>query len=156
MIRYLLTVTLLAGLSGPALAESCPVPQGWAKPARHVAARTPNLRFALKPNSSAQLQLHPEPGVAVPLKKERAKQPREFAGLAALEVLKAGKLEVALSGRAYVDLVRDGRALESTAHGHKNCTGVAKTVAFDVKPGRYLVQIADAKLRTIKVGFRTP
>ncbi len=143
---------MLLGAS-PALAQPCAAPAGWAKPARHVAARTPNLRFGLKPNGSAQLQLHAEPAVAVPIKKERAKQPREFAGLAALDVTKAGKLDVSLSDRAYVDLIRDGRALPSSRHGHGKCPGVAKTVTFDVKPGRYLVQIADAQVRSVRVGF---
>lgn len=151
MFSYTLIAALLAG--APAPAQSCSLPQGWTKPARHVAARTPNLRFALKTNSSSQLQLHPEPAVAVPLKKDRAKQPGEFAGLAALEVTKAGRLEVTLSDRAYVDLIRDGRALDSTAHGHGKCPGVAKAVMFDVTPGRYIVQIADSRSRSVRIGF---
>lgn len=153
MIRCIFLVAALLSGSAPALAQPCAAPAGWATPARHIAARTPNLRFGLKPNGSTQLQLHAEPSVAVPIKKDRAKQPREFAGLAALDVAKAGKLEVALSDRAYVDLVRDGRALPSSMHGHGKCPGVAKTVTFDVKPGRYLVQIADAKVRSVRVGF---
>ena len=152
MIRYMIAATALT--SGvPIAAQSCATPPGWAKPARHVAAKAPTLRFALRSGSSAQLQLHAEPMVTVPLKKDRARQPREFAGLAALNVAKAGKLEVALSDRAYIDLIRDGRALTSNMHGHKGCRGVAKTLDFDVKPGLYLVQIADARVRSIRVGF---
>lgn len=152
MIRRFVAIALLMA-GTPALAQSCPVPPGWTSPVRHVAARTANLRFALKPNGSAQLQLHPEPAVAVPLKKERAKQPRQFAGLAALDVAKAGKLEVSLSDRAYVDLIRDGRALESTAHGHRGCRGLAKSVSFDVRPGRYIVQIVNSPAKTVRIGF---
>jgi hypothetical protein len=152
MIRSLTVAALLLGAT-PAAAQSCPTPGGWAKPARHVAARTPNLRFALKPNSSAQLQLHAEPAVTLAASKERGGQRAEFAGLAAIDVAKAGKLEVALSDRAYVDLVRDGRALDPTAHGRRQCGGVFKAVMFDVQPGRYLVQIADAKVRSIRMAF---
>ncbi len=152
MIRHVFVVALITAAT-PTLAQNCPRPQGWDKPARHVAARAPNLRFALKPNSSAQLQLHPEPAVVVPLKKDRARQPREYAGLAALDVAKAGKLEVTLSDRAYVDLIRDGRTLNSTAHGHKGCGGMAKSVGFDVIPGRYLVQIVDSPARSVRIGF---
>ncbi len=152
MIR-MLSISALLLCATPALAQPCAAPAGWAKPARHVAARNANLRFGLKPNSSAQLQLHAEPSVAVPIKQDRAKQTREFAGLAALDVVKAGKLDVSLSDRAYVDLVRDGRAVASSMHGHGKCAGIAKTVTFDVKPGRYIVQIADAKVRSVRVGF---
>ncbi|MEN3951726.1 homogentisate 1,2-dioxygenase [Iodidimonas sp. SYSU 1G8] len=64
-------------------------------------------------------------------------------GLLALDVTDAGTYQVALGGKAWVDVIRDGRAIPSTTHGHgPDCSGIAKIVDFPLEPGRYLVQIA--------------
>jgi hypothetical protein len=56
------------------------------------------------------------------------------------------------SSKAYVDLVRDGRTLQSVDHRRANCNGVFKVVTFDVEPGRYIVQVADAQARNLRLG----
>jgi hypothetical protein len=151
-MRTSVIVALLVALSGQAAAQTCPAPEGWAKPARHVAAENPRMRFALEPNSSAQLELHVQRSVVLATKQGKPGWMNRFAGLAAIDVKKAGKLDVALSSRAYVDLVRDGRTLQSVDHRRANCSGVSKVVTFDVEPGRYIVQIADSQARSIRLG----
>ncbi len=43
---------------------------------------------------------------------------------------------------AWIDVVRDGKPLESIAHGHgPACSGIRKIVDFALQPGRYLVSI---------------
>lgn len=151
-MRSLIIASLLLAWGGQAAAQTCPTPEGWTTPSRHVSAKNPRLRFALEPDSSAQLELHVQRSVVLATKEGKPGWMDRFAGLAAVDVQKAGKLDVALSSRAYVDLVRDGRTLQSVEHRRVNCNGVFKVVTFDVEPGRYIVQVADSQARAIKVG----
>lgn len=152
MYRRFLAAALLAGLGGEALAQQqCPQPEGWAKPARHAAARLPRFRFALKTNSSSQLDLLVQRSVVLATKEGKSGWMDRFAGLAAIDVEKSGKLDVLLSNRAYVDLVKDGTTLRSTDLRRLNCNGIAKSVTFDVQPGRHVLQITGSQSRTIRV-----
>jgi hypothetical protein len=150
-MRYAIAAVLLLAGSSPVLAQNCPEPVGWAAPARHVAAKNPRLRFALEPDSSAQLQLHVQRSVVLATKEGKPGWMDRFAGLAAVDVTKPGKLDVLLSQRAYADLVRDGRTLESKAHRRANCGGIYKIVTFDVEPGRYILQLTGSQARSIRV-----
>lgn len=74
----------------------------------------------------------------------------KFGGMIPIDVKKPGRLVVALDAGAWIDLVRDGAALKSAAHNHgPPCTGIRKLVEFDVKPGRYLLQIVNAPTASI-------
>jgi hypothetical protein len=65
-----------------------------------------------------------------------------YGGLIGVTVAQPGSYRVALSSGAWIDLVRDGKAVTSTAHGHgPACTGVLKMVDFPLTPGRYTLQI---------------
>ncbi|WP_337186860.1 homogentisate 1,2-dioxygenase [Phenylobacterium sp.] len=93
----------------------------------HAAAatlpRTPEVTYALRPE---------KPGGSV-----------SYGGLFAFDVPKAGTYIVALSTGAWIDVVRDGKAVESTAHGRgPACTGIRKMVTFPLEPGRHVIQIA--------------
>ncbi len=123
-MRMLIMVALLTGLSGQAWAQDCPSPEGWTKPARHVAAKNPRMRFALEPNSSAQLDLHVQRSVQLATKEGKQGWANSYAGLAAIDVERAGKLDVLLSSRAYVDLVQDGKTLTSSDTRRANCRGI--------------------------------
>lgn len=147
------TVAVLALLVGtPALSQTCPSPAGWAKPTRHLAARAPEMKFALPTGTSHDIGLLPARAVKLASKTERKPKPGSTAGLAALNVTTAGKLDVILSTATYVDLVRDGRVLKSTGHSDfKSCPGLRKSVSFDVVPGRYIVQLTDAPGQRVRI-----
>jgi hypothetical protein len=73
-----------------------------------------------------------------------------YGGFYALRVAKAGRYRIALGQRAWIDVVRGGARLESIAHRHgPACSGIAKIVAFDLKPGRHWIQLSDARAPTI-------
>lgn len=150
-MRMMIVAALSLALGGPVSAQTCVRPSGWAKPERHAAARLPGFRFALKPDTSHLLQLHPQLSVVLPVKPPKPARRGRHAGLAALDVAKAGKLDVLLSDRAYVDLVRSGKALRSTAHDRLGCGGIFKRVSFDVQPGRYIVQLTDSEAKSIRI-----
>jgi hypothetical protein len=147
------TIAVLALLvATPVFAQTCPSPAGWAKPVRHLAARAPDMKFALATGVSTQLELRAGKDVKLAAKTDRKPKQRTSAGLAALDVAKAGKLDVILSNATYVDLVRDGRVLKSASFAMpKNCPGIRKSVTFGVVPGRYIVQLTDAPVRTVKM-----
>jgi hypothetical protein len=147
------TIAILALLvATPAFGQSCPSPTGWAKPARHLAARAPVMKFALATGTSNEIGLLSAKSVKLAVKGDRSPKPGSTAGLAALDVAKAGKLDVILSNATYVDLVRDGRILKSTGHtDFKTCPSLRKSVAFDVVPGRYIVQLTNAQDKSVKM-----
>lgn len=73
-----------------------------------------------------------------------------FAGLAAFEVAKAGRVRVALDQGAWVDVVQGGAPVKSVSHGHgPACSGIRKIVGFDLAPGRYVLQIVKAPSATV-------
>lgn len=147
------TVAVLALLvATPAFAQTCPSPSGWAKPTRHLAARVPEMKFALATGTSTEIGLLPAKDLKLAVAGQRPPRPGSTAGLAALDVGKPGKLDVLLSNAAYVDLVRDGRTLKSSAHtDFKTCPGLRKSVSFDVVPGRYIVQLTNAAGKSVKM-----
>jgi hypothetical protein len=63
-------------------------------------------------------------------------------GLFAFEVGAAGRYRLALGAAHWVEVVANGAAIPSVAHGHgPDCTPVRKFVDWDLKPGRYLLQV---------------
>ncbi len=143
----MIALTMLAA----AAATTCPAVPGWDKPAPHVGARAAAMKFALAPNSATRLRLLKADQVALAAP-SRAKRTTS-AGLAALDVPRAGTLDVVLSNATYVDLVRDGKPLRSTAHRMTTgCTGMRKAVSFAVTPGRYVVQLTGAPEQSVTMG----
>ena len=131
--------------------DGLPGGSGWDKPIRHVAARAAEMKFALAPNTATRLRLIRADRVklATPSRATRGTS----AGLAALDVPRAGTLDVVLSNASYVDLVRDGKPLRSTAHRMTTgCKGMRKAVSFAVVPGRYVVQLTGAPQASVVMG----
>ena len=129
--------------SGPAAAADCPNPAAWAKPEQHRAARTPDLKFALKPDTSHELTLLPHDQVTFAVGQVTRKG---NAGVAAIDVPRAGTLTVMASNRTFIDLIRDGKVLELSGEpAHPDCPGVRKALTFKVMPGRYLLQLSGSE-----------
>ncbi|MDB5714489.1 MAG: homogentisate 1,2-dioxygenase [Sphingomonadales bacterium] len=138
-------VALALTISAPVAAETCAVPEGWDKPTPHLAARKAPFKFGLAVGPATRLTLLPAGEVTPVVGLGHKAKAGTSAGLAALDVSRAGKLDIALSTAAYVDLVSDGKIVASSGHRHGDaCTGIRKIVTFDVKPGRYVVQLSDA------------
>jgi hypothetical protein len=75
-----------------------------------------------------------------------------YGGFYPLTVATAGRYRIALGERAWIDVVRGGKRLDSVAHGHgPACSGIAKIVGFDLRPGRYWIQLSDSKAPTAAV-----
>lgn len=105
-----------------------------------VLAASPSLS-----GNRATVLLHPMSGVGFQVTPGKVGQPNRYGGMVAIDVAKAGRLQVALGEGAWIDLVRAGSVIASVEHGHgPACSGIRKIVAFDVEPGAYVLQIANA------------
>jgi hypothetical protein len=73
---------------------------------------------------------------------EKPGDPASHGGLFGLNIPTAGTYVVALGAGAWVDVLRDGASVRSSSHGHgPACSTVRKIVAFELQPGRHVVQI---------------
>lgn len=129
-------------------AKPAPLPPelaAWTTPAPLAAANNPADagKATLAIGKAAAATLPATPTVTYALRPEKPGGSVSYGGIFAVDVAKAGTYTIALSTGAWIDVVRDGKALTSTAHGHgPACTTVRKMVAFPLEPGRYLIQIA--------------
>ena len=124
-------------------------PQGmlsaWTDQLGGRAAATPErlVDAGLETGRAVRLALSPTALVSYSAQPGKTASDETFGGMATIEISTAGVYRVALGGPAWVDVVRDGAVLPSTAHGHgPDCTDIRKIVDFELSPGRYIVQIA--------------
>lgn len=87
---------------------------------------------------------------AVPLGKPVAEGDK--GGLIILKIRQVGTYRIALQHKAWIDVMRDGKPIESTAHAHgAPCSGIAKMVDFVLPRGVYTLQLSAAADETIGV-----
>lgn len=154
LVAILASLTLAPAASAqmamPTPRPSCPaVPAslpsalaGWATPSALPAAVAAAAAPTLAIGRGARLALAPTPRVRYAIAPAKAGGPDSFGGLVAFSVPRAGRYSVLLSTGAWIDVVRDGKALASAAHGNALvCAGMRKRVDFDLTPGGYRLQI---------------
>lgn len=138
-------ILALALIAAPSAAKRCPLPA-----ALDAWTSTPAMTGSLVIGRTRSIPLDAAPRHASPPTKAGGPEARGAAIV--LDVPPAGTYRVALGGTAWIDLVRDGKPLASTAHAHGDaCTGIAKTGDFTLVPGRYTVQLSGAKQPMVKV-----
>ena len=73
-------------------------------------------------------------------------------GMLAVAISAAGAYQVSLDSRVWIDVLKDGKAVISSAHAPgQACTGIRKTVRFPLTPGRYVIQMSANAAPTISV-----
>lgn len=101
---------------------------------------------------AASVTLRPTPQVRYALRPEKPGGSVSYGGLIDVQVAETGTYRVALSSGAWIDLVKDGKSVTSTAHGHgPACSGVRKMVDFPLQPGHYTLQLGANGAPDIKV-----
>ena len=137
--------------------QTAPLPDAlmaWGAP-KTLTAATTDKRLAqavLSLGQSADVTLAPTPHVRYPLRPEKPGGSVSHGGLLSVSIPDAGTYRVALGTGAWIDLVRDGKAIESSGHGPgPACTGLRKMVDFSLKKGSYVLQIAANGTPTIRV-----
>ena len=166
----LATVSLIPGVAGAQ--EMQPAPKctsviapppalaGWsAKQDLASAIKADELaQAALTPDHAATVALHPTREVSYIAQPEKPGGSAQTGGMLAVTITTAGTYQVNLSSGAWIDLLKDGAAVISSAHAPgPACTGIRKTVQFPLQPGRYVLQISANADPTIQVMVsRTP
>ena len=99
----------------------------------------------LLPGRGADVRLRPIAEVHFLVPPAKAPPAGTYAGQFSFHVDKPGTIRVALGNGGWIDVVRDGKALESTGHGHgPECSNIHKIVDFAVTPGNYLLAISNS------------
>lgn len=110
--------------------------------------------LAGRPAIGRPVELALRPAADVPYAPPPARAPAagSHGGVFPLTIATPGLYRIALSAKAWVDVVRDGAAVASAEHAHGvPCSGVAKTVAFRLEAGRYVLQLSEVAASAITV-----
>ncbi|OJY67970.1 MAG: homogentisate 1,2-dioxygenase [Sphingobium sp. 66-54] len=137
-----------AATAAPACpATPAPLPAAlapWTEPASLTAAmNAAGLEAATLPLGAAKdLALSRTPQVRYAVRPERPGGSVSHGGMARFVVVQAGVYRVAMDSAAWIDVVADGKSLESVKHGHgPDCSGIRKMVDFQLAPGAYVLQV---------------
>jgi hypothetical protein len=144
---------LLAGAAQAQPACSAPPAAGGTNVALTSAAASPELEPArLALDQAATVTLHPVGEVRFVTAPEKRGNASSFGGMLAVDVREAGTYQVGLSTGAWIDVLKDGAAVASTAHDHgAECSGLRKMVSFALTPGRHVIQLSGNRDETIRV-----
>jgi hypothetical protein len=117
-------------------AETIPGFEAWGK-GEAAGAPAVGKPVALTLSDAIAVKYEPAPS--------RAPEKGSYGGVFPLDIAKAGTYSIALSGKAWIEVVRDGASLKSSAHREGTpCSGIRKIVSFELKPGRYWLQLTEA------------
>jgi len=119
---------------------------GWAEPLEMQAAgSSADLSSAnLIVGQTALISLLPDTEVAYPHTPGKRGSSASHAGLFQVRITEPGTYRVALGAGGWIDIVTHGHAMVATGHSHgpEGSTGIRKIIDYNLKPGRYIVQIA--------------
>jgi len=103
------------------------------------ATASPELEPArLLLEQAATVTLHPVGEVRFVRPPDRRLDVSSYGGMLAVDVREPGTYQVSLSAGAWIDMLKDGAAIASTAHEHGGQCA-AKMVSFALQPGRHVL-----------------
>jgi hypothetical protein len=149
-MKTLIAAMALVVLAGAADAATCPAAApfagfGRAMPAT-AAADAATGSATIRIAQAAAVALRPAAALRFAVAPGKAAPAGSHGGLVAFAVATPGRYRVGASGAVWIDVVADGRALPSVAHGHgPECGPVRKIVDFDLRPGRHLLQLSGSR-----------
>lgn len=127
---------------------------GWTSKANLASATGMDgvARASLSVGRAVAATLHPTGQMAYAVGAEKTDGPPGYGGMFDLKIDRPGRYTVALGSGPWVDVVRAGKPLESVAHGHgPDCSTIGKVVAFELQPGRYVVQVVANATATLTI-----
>ena len=97
----------------------------------------------LVPGKAIAAHLMPTKQVAYVVQPEKPGGSVSKGGMFEVTISAAGVYRFASGSGAWIDVLKDGKILESVNHmGGPACTGIRKMVDFPLEPGRYVLQIS--------------
>ncbi|WP_145735587.1 hypothetical protein [Nitrospirillum pindoramense] len=107
---------------------------------------------ALTPGAPARVALAPKAGVTLATTPPKPAGESTYAGIVSFTVPASGPYRIALDAGAWVDVVANGTAVESTSHKHgPNCSGIHKVVDFGLAAGTYRLQLSNSPVPAVTV-----
>ena len=159
MIRVVLFIAATLLAAAPALAQEPVGCDNFKWPLDHERAllaspsQKPSGADLPQPVGAAvALALAPLADAKLPVAPSRApKSPESDAGFVNAAALpKAGTYRVTLAAPAWIDVIQNGHALQSTAFsGASGCAGVAKSVKFDLAAAPFTVELSGTTAHAI-------
>lgn len=152
----MILLALLMAQAAPAAcpATPAPTPPGWAVMAPVKAGATAGTAAPLRVGSGARATLLPVGSVTLPAATAKPAVAGSSSGVFAFRVPAGGRYRVSLGAGVWVDVVADGVALRSAAHAHgPACSPIRKMVDYDLRPGRYLLQIVGGAVPTLALSI---
>ncbi len=170
MRRALIATAMTLLIGGDALAQSQPVAPtpacpatptpppaelaGWADAQPAVAAADPVSagKVGIAEGRAVEARLVKSAALRFAAQPEKAGASDSYGGLLTFTAKTSGTYRVALGSGAWVDVVRDGKPVTSSAHGHGPvCSGIRKMVDFPLTAGDHLIQIAGSATPAIRL-----
>lgn len=106
------------------------------------------ISLRLRPAKNVEL---PAPSTGTP----KAEDTERFAGAVHFDGLPKGHYQVAISDHGWLDVVQEGKALESTGHtGSPRCEDLRKSVRFEIASGPFAIQVTGVRKDTIRIAVR--
>jgi hypothetical protein len=100
-------------------------------------------KAVLVPGKAITAHLMPTRQVTFVVPPEKPGGSASKGGMFEVRIDTAGVYRFASGSGAWVDVLKDGKILESVDHmGGPACTGIRKMVDFPLEPGRYVLQIS--------------
>lgn len=120
---------------------------GWAEQAPVAAGTEPGGGATIRPGQAVRASLHP----ARHLKLSPApKTVGPNGGTLTLVIAAPGTYRLALGEPTWIDLIRDGKLVQSSAHSNgPKCTGIRKMIDFVLPAGNYTVQLSGSQAESV-------
>jgi hypothetical protein len=97
----------------------------------------------LVPGQAVTATLHPTREVAFVTQPEKPGGSVAHGGMFAVRIAAPGTYRFVLGSGAWIDVLKDGAAVASSAHAPgPACSTARKTVEFPLQPGRYVLQVS--------------
>lgn len=127
---------------------------GWSS--RTVIAAAANAadsdRARLEPKVARDATLIESSKVRFPVPPGKLASSETYGGILRFSVEADGVYRVALGAGAWVDVLREGKVIASSAHGHgPACSGIRKIVDFRLSAGEHFLQIAGSPTPVLAV-----
>ncbi|RYE99308.1 MAG: homogentisate 1,2-dioxygenase [Oxalobacteraceae bacterium] len=117
--------------------------EGWTRKQVVRAGATAKVATTLPLGIGVSATLLPTPKISYAVRPQKPGGSVSSGGIFAFTVPIAGRYRVALGAGAWIDVLNGTIPATSVSHSRApDCTGVRKMVDFDLKPGRYLLQVA--------------
>ena len=106
-------------------------------------AASAHAEVPIESGDTASIRLSPQGQLAYPVALPLPHAPANHGAILSVDVDEGGRYHVALGAPGWIDMVRDGKALEPVGDRPGAAgSGIAKILDYDLVPGRYVLALS--------------